>query len=104
MKKAGYLAHLFSTIQQEPCDSKLVSTDMGGATYSLLLHHCDFQFMASYTDGTIVLSEDGEFSSDDGALLQKLLRHLETASKRALVRRHGRSAETCAVLVKPATH
>ncbi len=66
---------------------KLVGTDMRGATYSLLLHHCDFQFMVSYTDGTIVFSENDEFSSDDGALLQKLLRHLETASKRALVRR-----------------
>jgi hypothetical protein len=65
---------------------KLASTDMRGATYSLLLHHCDFQFTASYTDGTIAISEDGEFSSDDGALLQKLLRHLETASKRTLVR------------------
>jgi hypothetical protein len=64
---------------------KLASTDMRGATYSLLLHHCDFQFTASHTDGTIVLSENGEFSSDDGALLQKLLRHLETASKRTLV-------------------
>ncbi len=66
---------------------KLVRTDMRGATYSLLLHHCDFQFMVSYTDGTIVFSENDEFSSDDGALLQRLLRHLETASKRALVRR-----------------
>jgi hypothetical protein len=66
---------------------KLVSTDMRGPAYSLLLHHCDFQFTASFTDGTIVLSENGEFSSDDRALLQKLLRHLETASKRELVRR-----------------
>ena len=66
---------------------KLVSTGMRGATYSLLLHDCDFQFTASHTDGTIVLSENGEFSSDDGALLQKLLRHMETSSKRKLVRR-----------------
>src|SRR4029077_3554986 len=55
--------------------------------YSLLLHHCDFQFTASFTDGAIALSENGEFSSNDRALLQKLLRHLETASKRGLVRR-----------------
>ena len=66
---------------------KLVSTDMRGATYSLLLHHCDFQFAVSYTDETIVLSEKGEFSPDDSALLEKLLRHLETASRKALVRR-----------------
>jgi len=66
---------------------KLVSTDMRGATYSLLLHHCDFQFAVSYADETIVLSENGEFSPDDNALLEKLLRHLETASKRTLVRR-----------------
>jgi hypothetical protein len=52
---------------------KLVSTDMRGATYSLLLHHRDFQFTASYSDGTIVLSENGEFSSDDSALLEKLV-------------------------------
>jgi hypothetical protein len=38
---------------------KLVSTGMRGATYSLLLHDCDFQFTASHTDGTIVLSENG---------------------------------------------
>ena len=43
-----------------------------------------FQFTASYTDGTIVLSENVEFSANDGALLQKLLRHLETASKRTI--------------------
>jgi hypothetical protein len=66
---------------------KLVSTDMRGATYSLLLHHCDFQFAVSYADETIVLSENAEFSPDDNALLEKLLRHLETASKRTLVRR-----------------
>jgi hypothetical protein len=66
---------------------KLVSTDMRGATYSLLLHHRDFQFTAPYSDGTIVLSENGEFSPDDSALLKKLLRHLETASRRTLVRR-----------------
>ena len=66
---------------------KLVSTDMRGATYSLLLHHRDFQFTASYGDDTIVLGENGEFSSDDSALLEKLLRHLETASRRTLVRR-----------------
>ena len=30
-----------------------------------------FQFTASYTDGTIVLSENVEFSANDGALLQK---------------------------------
>ncbi len=65
---------------------KLVSTDMRGATYSLLLHHRDFQFTASHTEGTIVLSENGEFSSEDSALLEKLLRHLETASRRTLVR------------------
>ena len=65
---------------------KLISTDMRGATYSLLLHHRDFQFTASYGDGTIVLSENGKFSSDDSALLEKLLRHLETASTRRLVR------------------
>ena len=52
---------------------KLVSTDMRGATYSLLLHHRDFQFTASYSDGTIVLSENGKFSSDDSALLEKLV-------------------------------
>jgi hypothetical protein len=52
---------------------KLVSTDMRGATYSLLLHHRDFQFTASYSDDTIVLSENGEFSSDDSALLEKLV-------------------------------
>ena len=66
---------------------KLVSTDMRGATYSLLLHHCDFQFGVSYTDETILLGENGEFSSDDSALLEKLLRHLETASRKTLVRR-----------------
>jgi len=66
---------------------KLVNTDMHGAKYSLLLHHCDFQFTASRADGTIILDENGDFSSDDGALLQKLLRHLETAPKRKLVRR-----------------
>jgi len=66
---------------------KLVSTDMRGATYSLLLHHCDFQFAVSYADETIVLSENDEYSPDDNALLEKLLRHLETASKRTLVRR-----------------
>jgi len=66
---------------------KLVSTGMRGATYSLLLHHCDFQFAVSYADETIVLSENAEFSPDDNALLEKLLRHLETASKRTLVRR-----------------
>jgi hypothetical protein len=71
---------------------KLVSTDMRGATYSLLLHHRDFQFTASYGEGTIVLSENGEFSSDDSALLEKLLRHLETASRRTLVRRPGSNA------------
>jgi hypothetical protein len=65
---------------------KLVSTDMRGATYSLLLHHRDFQFTASYKDGTIVLSENGEFSSEDSTLLEKLLRHLETASRRTFVR------------------
>jgi len=65
---------------------KLVSTDMRGATYSLLLHHCDFQFAVSYADETIVLSENGEFSPDDNALLEKLLRHLEIASRRKLVR------------------
>src|SRR6267154_3185944 len=59
---------------------------MRGATYSLLLHHRDFQFTASYSDGTIVLSENGKFSSDDSALLEKLLRHLEIASRRKLVR------------------
>jgi hypothetical protein len=37
---------------------KLVSTDMRGPTYSLLLHHCDFQFTASFTDGAIALSEN----------------------------------------------
>ena len=66
---------------------RLASTDMQGARYSLLLHHCDFQFTASHTDGTIAIIENGEFSSDDGVLLQKLLCHLETASKRTLVRR-----------------
>ena len=66
---------------------KLVSTDMRGATYSLLLHHRDFRFTASYSDDTIALGENGEFSSDDSALLEKLLRHLETASRRTLVRR-----------------
>jgi hypothetical protein len=66
---------------------KLVSTDMRGATYSLLLHHRDFQFTASYGDDAIVLDENGEFSSDDSVLLEKLLRHLETASRRTLVRR-----------------
>jgi hypothetical protein len=66
---------------------KLVSTDMRGATYSLLLHHCDFQFAVSYADETIVLSENGEFSPDDSALLEKLLRHLETSSRKTLVRR-----------------
>jgi len=66
---------------------KLVSTDMRGPTYSLLLHHRDFQFTASYDDDTIVLGENGEFSSDDSALLEKLLRHLETAPRRTLVRR-----------------
>jgi hypothetical protein len=65
---------------------KLVSTDMRGATYSLLLHHRDFQFTASYGDGTIVLCENGKVSSDDSALLGKLLHHLETASTRRLVR------------------
>lgn len=65
---------------------KLVSTDMRGATYSLLLHHRDFQFTASYGDDTIVLGENGEFSSDDSALLEKLLRHLETASRKTFVR------------------
>jgi hypothetical protein len=66
---------------------KLVSTDMRGATYSLLLHHRDFQFTASHSDDTIVLGENGEFSADDSALLEKLLRHLETAPRRTLVRR-----------------
>lgn len=66
---------------------KLVSTGMRGATYSLLLHDCDFQFTVSHTDGTLVLVENGEFSQEDATLLQKLLRHLETASKRTLVRR-----------------
>jgi hypothetical protein len=31
---------------------KLVSTGMRGATYSLLLHDCGFQFTVSHTDGT----------------------------------------------------
>jgi len=66
---------------------KLVGTDMRGVTYSLLLHHRDFQFTASYSDDTIALGENGKFSSDDSALLEKLLRHLETASRRTLVRR-----------------
>jgi hypothetical protein len=66
---------------------KLISSDMRGATYSLLLHHRDFQFTASHNEGAIVISENGEFSSDDSALMQKLLDHLETASKRTLVRR-----------------
>jgi hypothetical protein len=66
---------------------KLISTDRRGATYSLLLYHQDFQFTASYSDGAIVFSENGKFSSDDSALMQKLLRHLETASRRTLVRR-----------------
>ena len=65
---------------------KLLGTDMRGAMYSLLLHHRDFQFAASHRDGAIVISENGEFSSDDSALLKKLLRHLETASRRKLVR------------------
>ena len=66
---------------------KLVSTGMRRATYSLLLHDCDFQFTVSHTDGTLVFVENGEFRQEDTALLQKLLRHLETASKRTLVRR-----------------
>jgi hypothetical protein len=66
---------------------KLVKSDIQGATYSLLLHHQDFQFTASHGEGAIALSEYDEFSPDDTALLEKLLRHLETASKRTLVRR-----------------
>jgi hypothetical protein len=66
---------------------KLVGTDMRGAAYSLLLHHRDLQFTASHRDGTIAVTENGEFSPDDRALLEKLLRHLETASRRTLVRR-----------------
>ena len=66
---------------------KLVSTDMRGATYSLLLHHRDLQFTASHRDGTIAVTENGEFSPDDRALLEKILRHLETSSRRTLVRR-----------------
>jgi hypothetical protein len=54
---------------------------------SLLLLDCDFQFTVTHTDGTLVPIENGEFSQDDAALLQKLLRHLETASKRTVVRR-----------------
>jgi hypothetical protein len=66
---------------------KLISSDIHGASYSLLLHHQDFQFKASHGDGIVVPGENGEFSSDDRALLEKLLRHLETVSGTALVRR-----------------
>ena len=66
---------------------KLISSDIHGASYSLLLHHQDFQFTASHEEGAIALNEYDEFSSDDTVLLEKLLRHLETASRRTLVRR-----------------
>jgi hypothetical protein len=68
---------------------KLVTTDTRRVTYSLLLHHRDFQFAARFSDGAIVVGENVEFSSDDSALLEKLLRHLETASRRTLVRPPG---------------
>ena len=66
---------------------KLIKTDLHGAAYSLQLHHRDFQFTASHRDGAIALRENSGFSPDDGALLEKLLRHLEKASTRTLVRR-----------------
>jgi hypothetical protein len=66
---------------------RLIKTDMRGAAYSLQLHHQDFQFTASHQEGAITLRESGGFSSDDSVLLEKLLRHLEKASRRTLVRR-----------------
>jgi hypothetical protein len=82
---------LFSEpVSDEPARTlrfKLIGTDTRGVAYSLLLHTGDLQFRASHTDGTIALGENGEFSSDDRALLEKLLKHLETASKRTLIRR-----------------
>jgi hypothetical protein len=66
---------------------KLIKTDLHGAAYSLQLHHRDCQFTASHREGAITLRENGGFSPDDSALLEKLLRHLEKASRRTLVRR-----------------
>lgn len=66
---------------------KLIRTDMRGVTYSLLLHHRDLQFVASHEDGAIALMENGDISAEDRVLMEKLLRHLETAPQRTLVRR-----------------
>src|SRR5882757_2864552 len=55
---------------------KLVSTDMRGATYCPRLRHRDFQFTASYKDGTHGRSENGECRSEDSTLVEKLLGHL----------------------------
>ena len=66
---------------------KLIKTDLYGAAYSLQLHHRDFQFTASHREGAITLGGNGGFSPNDSALLEKLLRHLEKASRRSLVRR-----------------
>ena len=63
---------------------KLIKTDLHGAAYSLQLHHRDCQFTASHREGAITLRENGGFSPDDSALLEKLLRHLEKASRRTL--------------------
>ena len=65
---------------------KLVGTNAAGFEYSVLLHHRDFQFTVSHRDRSIIFGENGEFSPQDRLLLERLLRHLETASRRRLVR------------------
>jgi len=66
---------------------KLIDTNTKGLTYSLLLHHRDFQFTVVRQDGAITFGENGDFSEEDRVLLGNLLRHLETASRRRLMRR-----------------
>jgi hypothetical protein len=66
---------------------KLTGNSIEGITYSLLLYHSEFQFAVSHRDGTITLRENYELSDADVALLGQLLRHLQKASERTLVRR-----------------
>jgi hypothetical protein len=65
---------------------KFVMMNAKGFTYSLLLRHRDLQFTVSHLDGAITFDENGDFSEEDRVLLKRLLRHLETASRRTLVR------------------
>ena len=66
---------------------KLTDSDARGATYSLVLHDCELAFSAHHRDETVTLAENGPLSPADEALLKKVLHHLQTASRRTLVRK-----------------